>query len=190
VEVNRIIRPPRSFKAVPQQVEVPSGQLAKEMGLPWKQVGMPRMLMGRREWIALPDLGAGPFHAKTDTGARTSSLHAEDLEVTEDGLRVRFTTVDHHGRSLRCEAPLVGRKRIRSSTGVARRRYYIETLAMASGGFSWPIRLTLANRAVMKCPMLLGRRAMAGFFLIDPQGDHLMGALRDLESHLPGIRRL
>ncbi|MDB6077860.1 MAG: hypothetical protein JWO82_1607, partial [Akkermansiaceae bacterium] len=66
-------RKPRSYKAVPQAVDLPSGQLAKEMGLPWKQVGMPRLLMGRREWIALPELGVGPFHAKTDTGARTSS---------------------------------------------------------------------------------------------------------------------
>jgi len=65
-----------------------------------------------------------------------------------------------------------------------------KTEAMAAGGFTWRIRLTLANRAVMKSPMLLGRRALAGYFLIDPQGDHLVGALRDLEAHLPGLRRL
>jgi hypothetical protein len=185
-----MIRKPRSFKAVPQQVDVPSGQLAKEIGLPWKQVGMPRLLMGRREWIALPELGVGPFHAKTDTGARTSSLHAEELQVAADGQSIQFVTMDHYGRKVSCTAPLVGRKRVKSSTGISRRRYYIETEAMAAGGFTWRIRLTLANRAVMKSPMLLGRRALAGFFLIDPQGDHLVGALRDLETHLPGLRRL
>lgn len=182
-------RKPRSYKAVPQPVDSPSGQLAKEIGLPWKQVGMPRLVLGRREWIGLPEFGVGPLNAKTDTGARTSSLHAEEIQLTPDGKHVFFVTRDHYGRRTSCQAPLGGLGRVKSSTGIARKRYYIETDAVLPGGFAWRIRLTLANRADMRCPMLLGRRALAGFFLIDPQGDHLMGALRDLESHLPGIGR-
>lgn len=180
---------PRSFKAVPEPVEMPSAQLAQELGLPWKQVGMPRLLLGRREWVALPEFGVGPLHAKTDSGARTSSLHAEQIQVSPDGKHVLFVTCDHYGRRITCEAPLAGSGKVRSSTGVARKRYYIETEAVFPGGFAWTIRLTLANRSDMRCPMLLGRRALAGFFLIDPQGDHLMGARRDLESLFPGIRR-
>lgn len=183
-------RHPRSFKAVPQPVDAPSGQVAKELGLPWKQVGMPRLLVGRREWIGLPEFGVGPLHAKTDSGARTSSLHAEQIQVSPDGKSVLFVTCDHYGRRISCEAPLAGTGRVKSSTGVARKRYYIETDAVFAGGFTCRMRLTLANRSDMRCPMLLGRRALAGFFLIDPQGDHLMGPLRDLESQLPGIRRL
>lgn len=183
-------RSPRSFKAVPQAVDAPSGQVAKELGLPWKQVGMPRLLAGRREWIALPEFGVGPLHAKTDSGARTSSLHAEEIRVSPDGQSVLFVTCDHYGRKTECAAPLAGTGKVRSSTGVARKRYYIETDAVFAGGFTCRMRLTLANRSDMRCPMLLGRRALAGFFLIDPQGDHLMGPLRDLESQLPGIRRL
>lgn len=183
-------RSPRSFKAVPQAVDSPSGQVAKELGLPWKQVGMPRLLVGRREWIALPEFGVGPLHAKTDSGARTSSLHAEEIQVSPDGQSVHFVTCDHYGRKIECTAPLAGTGKVRSSTGVARKRYYIETDAVFAGGFTCRMRLTLANRSEMRCPMLLGRRALAGFFLIDPQGDHLMGPLRDLESQLPGIRRL
>ncbi len=183
-------RSSRSFKAVPQPVDAPSGQVARELGLPWKQVGMPRLLVGRREWIALPEFGVGPLHAKTDSGARTSSLHAEQIQVSPDGASVFFVTCDHYGRRISCEARLAGERRVKSSTGVASKRYYIETDAVFAGGFTCKMRLTLANRSDMRCPMLLGRRALAGFFLIDPQGDHLMGPLRDLESQLPGIRRL
>jgi hypothetical protein len=182
-------RIPRSFKVVPEPVDVPSAQLARELGLPWKQVGMPRLLLGRREWIALPEFGVGPLHAKTDSGARTSSLHAEEIRVSADASRVQFVTCDHYGRRISCEAALVGSGKVKSSTGVARKRYHIETDAVFAGGFTCRMRLTLANRSDMRCPMLLGRRALAGFFLIDPQGDHLMGPLRDLESQIPGIRR-
>ena len=88
-----------------------------------------------------------------------------------------------------CEAPVHRLGRVKSSTGVAGHRFFIETDAMLAGGFVWRIRLTLANRAEMRCPMLLGRQALAGFFLIDPQGNHLKGALRELEAHFPACRR-
>ena len=182
-------RKPRSYKATPLEVDAPSGQVARELGLPWKQVGTPRLVLGRREWIALPEFGVGPLNAKTDTGARTSSLHAEEIQVAPDGQRVFFVTSDHYGRRVTCESPIVKSTKVKSSTGVSRKRYVIETEAMLAGGFIWRIRLTLANRSDMRSPLLLGRQALSGYFLIDPQGNHLKGALRDLEAHFPGCHR-
>jgi hypothetical protein len=171
----------RSFKAIPESVDSPSGDLAAELGLPARGRGTPRLIIGRREWLALPDLGVFPLYAKTDSGARSSSLHAENIVLAADKQSVRFTTYNHHGGAVDCEAPVVRFGRVRSSSGVARKRIFIRTHALLCGGFRWPILLSLANRSDMTCPILLGRRALAGYFLIDPQGTHLLGLRKHLE---------
>lgn len=170
------------FKAIPELVESPSKELAASLGLPWKGTGMPRMVIGRREWIALPELGVYPLNAKTDSGARSSSIHAEDVELAEDEKSVRFSTTNHYNERISCEAPVARIARVKSSTGKARKRIFIETTATLPGGFSWTILISLANRSEMLCPMLLGRRALSGYFLIDPQGAHLLGPRRDLKA--------
>jgi hypothetical protein len=169
------------FKAVPEAVESTSRDLAASLGLPWRGPGMPRLVIGRREWIALPDLGVSPLNAKTDSGAHSSSIHAENVTLSEDEKTVRFTTTNHYGEIVSCEAPVARLARVKSSSGKAKNRIFIETTAMLVGGFRWTILVSLANRSEMLCPMLLGRRALAGYFLIDPQGAHLLGPRRLLK---------
>ncbi len=142
---------------------------------------MPRMVIGRREWIALPDLGVSPLNAKTDSGARSSSIHAENVELSADETSVRFTTTNHYAEVVSCEAQVARLALVRSSSGRAKKRIFIETTAMLVGGFRWQILVSLANRSEMLCPMLLGRRALSGYFLIDPQGAHLLGPRRLLK---------
>jgi hypothetical protein len=139
---------------------------------------MPRLVIGRREWISLPDLGVSPLNAKIDSGARSSSIHAENVTLSADESSVRFTTTDHYNHTIACESPVARIARVRSSSGIARARIFIESTAVLPGGFRWSILISLANRAEMRCPMLLGRRALAGYFLIDPQGTHLLGPRR------------
>lgn len=179
---------PRTIKVVPEALAAPAMDVARDLGLPAGKYGTPRLLIGRREWLGLPEFGISPLNAKTDSGARSSSLHAEEIEISADGARVTFVTFNHYGVRTRCEAEVAGSTKVRSSSGVVRKRVYIETEAILAGGFRWPIRLTLANREKMKCPLLLGRRALAGFFLIDPQGSHLLGGVREIERFVPGNR--
>jgi hypothetical protein len=173
------------FKAVAEPVATSSGELAAALGLPGKEPGMPRLVIGRREWIALPDLGVSPLNAKTDSGARSSSIHAENVSLSADEKFVDFTTTNHFGVKIACHASVSRIARVRSSSGVARKRIFIQTSAVLAGGFRWTILVSLANRAEMQCPMLLGRRALAGYFLIDPQGAHLLGSRRSLKSFNP-----
>lgn len=170
------------YQAVPEPVESTSEELAAALGLPSRGTGMPRLVIGRREWIALPDLGVSPLNAKTDSGARSSSIHAENVELSADETSVRFTTTNHYAETISCEAPVARLARVRSSSGIARNRIFIQTTAVLTGGFRWSILVSLANRSEMRCPMLLGRRALSGYFLIDPQGAHLLGPRRQLEK--------
>ncbi len=170
------------FKAVPEAVESTSRDLAASLGLPSRGPGMPRLVIGRREWIALPGLGVSPLNAKTDSGARSSSIHAENVVLSADEKSVRFTTTNHYSEVISCESPVARIARVRSSSGRAKKRIFIETTAVLAGGFRWQILVSLADRSEMLCPMLLGRRALSGYFLIDPQGAHLLGPRRLLDE--------
>jgi hypothetical protein len=151
--------------------------IAEDLALPVRGRLRKRMMIGRREWMSLPQLGVDMLTAKVDTGAYTSSLHAENIDMFElEGEQmVRFTTTTHHGEVISCEAPLVLKKKVKSSTGVGRKRLVIKTVARLSGGFEWEVFFSLADRSVMKCPLLLGRRALSGYFVVDTQASHLFG---------------
>lgn len=177
-----------AWKAQRVFVKNPAADLARQYDLPSSHKASTRLLVGRHEWIGLPLLGTLPWIAKTDTGARTSTLHATEIRVDADGETVHFRTRDGEGRTIDCQAPLSRYKNIRNSTGNAQHRVIIRTTALFAGGLSFPIELTLADRSHMKCPVLLGRRAMAGYFLVDPQSDYLLGDRNDFFTSSPSLQ--
>jgi hypothetical protein len=138
-----------------------------------------KIIIGWREWLALPDLGIKAIKAKVDTGARTSALHTFGLEPFEkDGmLRVKFGIHPLQRRKdieVNCVADVVDRRRVTSSDGQSEERYVIRT-TITLGTFSRPIELTLTNRKSMRFRMLLGRAAISGLLLVDPAKSYLTG---------------
>lgn len=125
-------------------------------------------VIGWREHVALPDLGSGSLDARIDTGAKTSSLHAVDIEeFDQDGARfVRFSLPTADSSLRVCEAQLIETRRIRSSNGESSVRPVIE-LAIRLAGCEFAVELTLTDRSQMKFPMLIGRSALRGRFLVD-----------------------
>jgi hypothetical protein len=176
---------PRSngvWKAQRVFVHQDSAELARAFDLPTTHRASSRLLVGRHEWLGLPDLGPLPWIAKTDTGARTSTLHATNVVVDRDSRIVHFQTFDAQGNMIACRAPLSRTKTIRNSAGNTEHRAFILTQARFAGGLSFAIELTLTDRRHMKCPVLLGRRALSGYFLVDPQSDYLLGNFDDFLS--------
>ena len=121
-------------------------------------------LIGWRELVRLPELGLGPLIAKIDTGARSAALHAEDIHVQVN--RVRFR-VAINCRNHFCEAPVKGQRRVKNSSGRSEARLVIETF-IAIGGYLMKGDITLTDRTVMGVPMLLGRAAIRGRFIVHP----------------------
>lgn len=119
---------------------------------------------GWEEWVALPDLGLPALKAKIDTGARTSALHASDIEVFGSSTKpkVRFIVHPIAGDdtvAIPCSASILDRREVTSSNGEKELRYVIGS-KIAVGGQSWSIEITLTNRANMTSRMLLGRQAL------------------------------
>lgn len=127
--------------------------------------------LGWRERTALPSLGIPVLKAKLDTGARSSSLHVEWLEVDEreDGTWLRFQvrTTRKGALSEPCEARATGRRSVTDSGGHSTLRWFIHAdVELAGQRFSVEVNLT--DRGRMLFPLLLGRTALAGRFLVDP----------------------
>lgn len=121
--------------------------------------------------MALPQLGIAFIKPKIDTGARSSSLHASEVEeFTRDGTTfVRFKVHPiQRNRSfgVKAEAEVLEYRNVKSSSGQNSRRPVIVTEIRILGQ-SWPIELTLADRDEMGFRMLLGREAVRGRFLVD-----------------------
>lgn len=128
-------------------------------------------MIGWREWVCLPDFGIKNIKVKVDTGARSSSLHAFDLqEFQRDGaIWVRFEVHPVQRKSdpaVDVEAEVLEFRSIRSSSGKASMRPVIVTNVTLLGT-TWPVELTLASRDEMGFRMLLGREAFRRRFLVD-----------------------
>ena len=135
-------------------------------------------IIGWREWLDLPDLAIHAIKAKIDTGARSSALHAFDLETFEANgcSMIRFQVHPYQRNShytITAEAELLEWRHVRSSGGHSQYRPVIST-QVHLGGYCWPIELTLTNRDVMGFRMLLGRQAVRQKFLVHPGHSFLL----------------
>jgi ribonucleotide reductase alpha subunit len=63
---------------------------------------------------------------------------------------------------------------VKSSSGFREERYVIQT-NLEIGNTNWNIEMTLTNRDSMGFRMLLGREAMSGRVLVDPEQQYLLG---------------
>ena len=146
------------------------------------------VLIGWREWLALPGLGLPAVKAKIDTGARSSSLHVVGLEsfARDGGIWLRFAVAPRRrgGRLITCEAPAADRRDVTDSGGHTTQRWFVNT-EVVLGGRRFRAEINLTDRGDMVFPMLLGRTALRGRFRVDPYLSYACGRLR-ARRHLQG----
>lgn len=138
-----------------------------------------KIILGSEEWCTLPELGIPSIKARVDSGAKTSALHAKNIApfIKEGQNWVKFdiNPIQNNVKTIiHCEAPLVDKRVVKSSSGFREQRYVIQT-ALEIGNSTWIIEMTLTNRDSMGFRMLLGREAMSGRVLVDPEKQYLLG---------------
>lgn len=132
---------------------------------------MDKKIIGRKERISLPALGLKRVWAKVDTGAYTSSVHAENIrEEVRDGKPVLVFEAllpGHKGfTGKQVVVENYREKKVKNSFGQAEVRYLIET-QMELAGEKFSAEITLTDRSSMKNAILLGRKILRNRFLVD-----------------------
>ena len=131
-----------------------------------------KAIIGRLETIALPELAITDLQVRVDTGAKTSSLHVDNItKIKSNGkIMVKFDLhpdVHNVENVISCEAPLHDIRKVKSSNGTSEQRYVIAT-PVQLGSENWTIEITLTDRSDMNYLMLFGREAIGERFLVDP----------------------
>ncbi|MDC0598371.1 30S ribosomal protein S6--L-glutamate ligase [Gammaproteobacteria bacterium] len=141
-----------------------------------------KFVVGSEEWCGFPSLGIPAIKARVDSGAKTSSIHAFNIQAFrrsgESWVSFEVHPLQNNRRAvIRCEQRVLDKRIVKSSTGISETRYVI-AVPIKFGENSWDIELTLANRDSMGYRMLLGREAMMGRMLVDPALSFCLGEVK------------
>lgn len=118
--------------------------------------------------------------AKLDTGANTSSLHAERIErFTRDGRKwVRFTVVKSDDKKFVVERPVIRTANIKQHGKESAQREVV-TMVLCKNGRDYDTEFTLVDRSNFSYPVLLGRSFLKQAALVDARETFLFKAEHD-----------
>jgi len=103
------------------------------------------------------------FIARVDTGAATTSVHAESVRV--DGDMVDFELVNRDGTRLAMRMPVAKRGTVRNSGG-SKRRVFVE-MTLNHGGQGKRVLVNLSERNNLTYALLLGRNWLKDDYIVD-----------------------
>ena len=132
--------------------------------------------LGWREWVTLPSHNDFKLKAKIDTGARSSSIHATNIQIYQKGKieMVKFQ-IFQSKTFLNMNTKLVSYKKIKSSFGETEIRPVIH-LKIKIGYEVWVTEITLAQRSGLTYPMLIGRNTLNKKHIIHSHRSYLAGS--------------
>ncbi len=116
------------------------------------------------------------YEARIDTGAESSSVHAESIQLIErDGRRyVRFSLINPETRELvEMERRLRRKVLIKQQLGESERRYVVK-LWMTLGKIRELVDVTLSDRTDFEYPVLVGRNLLTDTAIVDVSLQHTL----------------
>lgn len=142
-------------------------------------------IIGSEEWCVFETLGIPAIKARVDSGAKTSSIQAANIKIVHRGAHewVKFEVnplQENRSISVECEAKLVDRRTVKSSSGISEERLVIK-VPVKLGTSTFDIELTLANRDAMEFRMLLGREALNQRYIVNPAETYLLKSYTDAD---------
>ncbi|MFA0962535.1 ATP-dependent zinc protease [Roseivirga sp. BDSF3-8] len=144
------------------------------------------MTIGRKDTIDFPDFQIHDLDAKVDTGAYTSSLHCSRIKKEREGAKEVLTFYLsghslHEKKARKFSTTDFIQKNIKSSNGQIENRYVIRTHVTLFGR-TFKAEFSLADRSSMKNPVLLGRKLLAGRYIVDVTKKDLSKKLKNQTS--------
>jgi hypothetical protein len=129
-----------------------------------------KTIFGHVERVIISDKGFS-LKARLDTGAETTSLDAHNIRRFRrgDARYVRFDVVEpDSGEFVTLERPLVRNVRIRQHSGPPMRRPVVK-MWLCIGPLVHEVEVNLTPRSEFLYPLLIGRSAMRGTIVVDPE---------------------
>ena len=127
-----------------------------------------KQIVGATEVVYIEEANLS-FNARVDTGAKTSSIHAENIEVDISGdprgKPISFYLVTKEGFSRKVETRISSVIKVRTSEMEEYR--YVVSLLMKWNNSKKTVLVTLNNRTKMEYRLLLGRNWLHGDFIVD-----------------------
>ena len=130
-----------------------------------------KKIIGRKDLVSFPDFELENVPVKIDSGAYSSSMHCQSIEVVEFGekeqLRVIFLDTSISGYTGK-EVVFndFKTKTVKSSNGIAQERFFVKGNVQLFGE-TYETVFSLTERTGLRNPILLGRRLLNKRFLID-----------------------
>lgn len=174
----KVETPPTPVQVLVEPPPIPLSKQQKYQLRQYRKFLKNKQVLGRVEVVEIPDFGDFKIESRIDTGAKSCSLHAENItEKIIDGEEfVEFTTYDHEGEPFTMVKKVIDTKRIRSTSGKAERRYVIrETIKI--GKRIHKVNINLNDRSKLNFKFLTGRNLLIGNYLVDSSQSHLKGHL-------------
>lgn len=130
-----------------------------------------KKILGRKDLVSFPGFELENVPVKIDSGAYSSSMHCQSIEVVEFGekeqLRVVFLDSGisgYTGKEVIFDD--FKTKIVKSSNGIAQERFFVKGTVRLFGK-TYETVFSLTERTGLRNPILLGRRLLNKRFLID-----------------------
>ena len=141
----------------------------------YSQLLKEKVLIGRIEWVSMPELKI-KHKARIDTGAKTTSMHAINIEEVEQRgeLFVKFQTIDSEGKTVEVVRKVDTTQKVSNTAGLVSKRYVIKE-KIKIGSIEREVNINLNDRTKMDYKFLVGRNLLLGRFIVDVARSHVLG---------------